>query len=141
MLTTKLQRRLGYFPFVSRKSDALTFDPDLVTYPAAEIVDTAKEYQVTIELPGLKKENVTIELEDGTLTIAGEKKEEVKDEHQQYWVFERSYGAFQRAFTFAIPVDPEKIVATMVDGVLTIRLPKIAAPTESAKKIAISEKP
>jgi len=148
MFTTKLQRR--FFP---READALstpfgrlfptalTFEPELMTYPAAEVVDAEKEFIVTLEIPGLVKEDVTINLEDGVLTIAGEKKEAVKDENQKYYVFERSYGAFQRAFTFSTPVDVEKIAATMLNGVLTIRLPKVTAQRELGKKIPIVETP
>ncbi len=148
MFTTTLQRR--FFP---READALstpfgrlfpralTFEPELVTYPAAEVVDAEKEFIVTLEVPGLVKDDVTINFEDGVLSIAGEKKEEAKDENQKYYVFERSYGAFQRAFTFATPVDVEKIVATMKHGVLTLHLPKITAQKELGKKILISETP
>jgi HSP20 family protein len=125
MFTTKLQRRL--------------FAPDLITYPAAEVIDTEKEYTVTVEVPGLVKEDVTIGFEDGVLTIAGEKKEELKDENQKYYVFERSYGAFQRTFTFTTPVDSDKVEAVMSKGVLTIHLPKITAQKELGKRIPINE--
>jgi len=146
MFTTKLQRR--FFP---READALstpfgrlfptalTFEPELVTYPAAEVVDAEKEFIVTLEIPGSVKEDVTISFEDSALTITGEKKEAVKDENQKYYVFERSYGAFQRAFTFSTPVDVEKIAATMLNGVLTIHLPKITVQKELGKKIPIVE--
>lgn len=147
MFTTKLQRRLfpretdGLpTPFGRLFPTALTFAPDLMAYPAAEIADAEKAYTVTVELPGLAKEDVTIDFEDGVLTIAGEKKEEVKDESQRYYVLERSYGSFTRAFTFATPIEADKIAASMTNGVLAIHLPKITAQKALGKKIAISDK-
>ena len=135
MFTTKMQRRL----FPREYPTAFTFTPDFVAYPAAEIVDLEKEFAVNVEVPGLSKEDITIGFEDGVLTISGERKEEVKDENQKYYVFERSYGSFQRAFTFATPVDADKIEANMTKGVLTIHLPKVSAQKALGKKIAITE--
>src|SRR5579871_6885824 len=94
--------------------------------PAAEMTDTDAEYLITAEVPGLKKENLKVEYADGVLTVSGEKKEEQKKEDSRYYFCDRSYGMFQRSFTFPVDVDPDKVVASMKDGVLQIHVPKAA---------------
>ena len=107
--------------------------------PTAEMTETKDQYIITAELPGLKKENVDIEFDDGILTISGEKKEEEKQEEARYYTFERAYGYFERAFAFAAPVKADKIVATVTDGVLKVMVPKAEMPKVEVKKIPVIE--
>lgn len=98
--------------------------------PAMEIVERDDALLVTAELPGVQSHDVDITLEDGILTIRGEKKEEKKGgEKDRYHVWERRYGSFQRSFTLPNEVDAAKINAKFDDGILTVTLPK----TEKAK--------
>ena len=98
--------------------------------PAVEVTETADELTLTAELPGMKVEDVEIELEDDVLTLRGEKKEEKEEEKTEgevsYRVTERSYGEFSRSFTVPSTVDADAIEASFEDGVLTVHMPKTA---------------
>ena len=106
--------------------------------PAVEIVEKEKEYLVKAELPGLTSAEVKVEFEDGLLTIAGEKKlEREENEEPRFHVWERSYGAFRRAFTFPNDVIADDISAKFSDGVLTIHVPKAAEKAPRSHRIEI----
>jgi HSP20 family protein len=94
--------------------------------PAIDISEDETRYVVTAELPGSRKEDVTLELHDNVLTLRGEKRNEreEKREHRRY--VERSFGSFSRSFTLPANVDTDRISASFADGVLTVELPKIA---------------
>lgn len=110
--------------------------------PATDIVEAEKELVLTAELPGLEKKDVEISVENGVLTLRGEKTEqkEEKDEEKKYHLFERSYGAFQRSFTLPRTVDANKITAEFATGVLTVHLPKTAEAVTKGRKIEIAAK-
>ena len=96
--------------------------------PPVSVSETGNEILLTAELPGLTEDDLSIELEDNVLTIGGEKSEmrREEDEERTYHVLERSYGSFSRAFTLPRTVDGAGIVATFEQGVLTVKLPKVA---------------
>jgi HSP20 family protein len=106
--------------------------------PAVELAETDGELKFTVELPGMERKHVEIEVEKDVLTIRGEKKEEhmVEDEKRRYHLWERSYGKFSRSFTLPGSVDVEKISADFENGVLAIRVPKTAAA--KARRIEIA---
>ena len=108
--------------------------------PAIDITEAVDELTVKAELPGVKKDDVTVSFEDGLLTIKGEKREEKreKDEKKQYHIYERSYGAFARSFTLPTTVDDKRIKADFHDGVLTVHLPKSTEPKSNGKPIEIT---
>jgi len=83
-------------------------------------------YLAVVELPGLAKEDVTLNLEDGVLTVKGEKKSERDEEKDSLRHVERSFGSFNRAVRLPKEVDAEGISAEMANGVLTVRIPKAA---------------
>ncbi|HBZ69465.1 MAG TPA: hypothetical protein DEP35_06935 [Deltaproteobacteria bacterium] len=93
--------------------------------PALDLHEADNEYVVTVELPGVRKEDVSVEMTDGVLTVRGEKKserEEKKGERTR-WV-ERSYGSFSRSFTLPANATPDRIDASYKDGILTLRIGK-----------------
>ncbi len=92
--------------------------------PAVDIHDTGEGFVVTADLPGVKKEDIVIDLKDGTLTIKGEKKFEEKVPKENYIRIERSYGRFVRSFSLPNNVDAEKIKATFNNGILDLQIPK-----------------
>ena len=92
--------------------------------PAVDIKETEDEYTITAELPGIKKEDVHIELKNGLLTISGERKFEHEEKKENYTRIERSYGAFRRTFNVPEHVKEDKIEAIYKDGLLTVKLPK-----------------
>jgi HSP20 family protein len=101
--------------------------------PVCDIKETDKDYIVHAELPGVPKENINIELENGILTISGEKKEEKKEENEKYHRIERSYGKFSRSMTVPEGVTHDQIKAKFENGVLEITFPK---PPEPKKRCA-----
>jgi HSP20 family protein len=107
--------------------------------PAVEVAETPLEYTCMLELPGLAQKDVDIAFENGMLTIKGEKRDErdTTEPNTRYYVWERTYGAFQRSFTFPAKVDESKIAADMKQGVLTIHLPKAADEKAMARKIEV----
>lgn len=98
---------------------------DVSFSPAVEISETDTEILVTAELPGIRRENVDIEIENNVLSLSGEKQEEREEKKKETYVYERSYGSFRRSFTLPAPVDEENVKAEFSDGVLRIHLPKL----------------
>jgi HSP20 family protein len=92
----------------------------------AEIVETADELRIDVEVPGFREEDLEITLENNVLTIGGEKRLQQKEETKEsdYRLFERRYGRFQRSFTVPATVRGDRCEASYENGVLTLRLPK-----------------
>ena len=108
--------------------------------PSVDISETDKAYEITVELAGLDDKDVEVVLRDDVLTIAGEKKTEREEKEKDYYLSERSYGSFQRAFRLPDDVTADKIKATMDKGVMTVVLPKSPASKSRQKKISITSK-
>ena len=104
--------------------------------PSVDVSETEGEYQIKAEIPDVKKEDVKVTLEDGVLTIQGQRKQEKEETGKKYHRVERSYGSFIRSFTLPDLVDEEKVKAEFKDGVLNLQLPK----SEKAKPKAIEVK-
>jgi HSP20 family protein len=103
--------------------------------PAMDVSENEKSYTLTVELPGVKKEDVTVELQDNVLSIRGEKKSESEEKRDKsHWV-ERSYGSFSRSLSLPANVLSEQVKASFADGVLTIEIPK--REEAKAKQISI----
>ncbi|MGE0283656.1 MAG: Hsp20/alpha crystallin family protein [Rhizobiaceae bacterium] len=105
------------------------------SWPNVEMSETDKEIRVAAELPGLDQDDIELLLEDGVLTLRGEKKSESEDAGRQF--SERYYGRFERRLALGREVEEDKIAATFRNGVLTVTLPKTAKAQANAKRIAI----
>jgi HSP20 family protein len=92
--------------------------------PSVDISEDDGNYIVTAELPGTKREDVTVELEDDVLTIRGEKRNERDEKKEKRRIVERSYGTFSRSFTLPANADGEKVSAKFDNGVLTVTIAK-----------------
>jgi HSP20 family molecular chaperone IbpA len=103
--------------------------------PAVDVVENEDALVLTAELPGMSEKDITLSLENGVLTLTGEKKEEKRDDAKGYYLLERSYGALQRTFALPKSVDAAAIDARFAHGVLTITLPKV--PQAKGRTIAI----
>jgi HSP20 family protein len=105
--------------------------------PAVSVEETENEMILTAELPGVKPENVDVQLENNILTIRGEKREERKegDENRRYHLWERTYGAFHRSFTLPHTVRADDITADFKEGLLLVRMPK--APEARSRRIEV----
>ncbi len=104
--------------------------------PSVDISETEGEYQIKAEIPDVKKEDVKVTLEDGVLTIQGQRKQEREEKGTKYHRIERSYGSFARTFSLPDVIEVDKVKAEFKDGVLNLRLPK----SEKAKPKAIEVK-
>jgi HSP20 family protein len=106
--------------------------------PAVDIYDKGNDVVIHAELPGMKKEDIDVHVENNVLTIRGkkERKEEVKEEG--YYRTERAYGTFSRSFSLPNTVDVKKIHAEYKEGVLTLKLPKAeeAKPRQIEVKVS-----
>ena len=105
--------------------------------PAVNVVESAKAYEITAELPGMDEKNIEVKVTDGTLTIKGEKLEEKEEKETDYYLSERRFGSFERSFDVPESVDLSKIEATFKKGVLTVALPKKAEAQKPEKKIEV----
>jgi len=97
--------------------------------PAVDLFEDKDNFTVKVELPGLKGEDINISLNEGTLSVSGERKIEQKFENAETYRAERFVGHFQRSVVLPTPVKADQVKAQYADGVLTVTLPK----TEAAK--------
>ncbi len=104
--------------------------------PTVDISETDAEYLIKAELPEVKKEDVKVTVEEGVLTLQGERRQEKEEKGKKYHRVERSYGSFVRSFTLPESVDEAGVKAEYKDGVLSLHLPK----TEKVKPKAIDVK-
>jgi len=104
--------------------------------PATDIFENEAGVQIQVELPGLTAEDVQLTMENGTLTIRGEKKSAATGNEGGVHRVERSYGLFERSFALPETVDADQVSATLENGVLTVTLPR----AEKAKARSIEVK-
>lgn len=107
-------------------------------FPRVEMSETDKEVKVEAELPGLDEKDIELLLQDGVLTIRGEKRDEKEDTGRH--VTERYYGQFERRIALPAEVQEEQASATFKKGVLMVTLPKLPGAEQKAKRISISSK-
>ena len=108
--------------------------------PALEVYQTPDEVVVKAALPGLKPEDVSIDISGETLTIQGESKAEQEIKREDYLYQERRYGTFSRKVVLPSGLEPDKAEATMEDGVLTLTIPKAEEVKPKAIQIKAKEK-
>ena len=92
--------------------------------PSVDVHEDQNSFYIEAELPGVKKEDIQLEIENNVLTIKGERRFEKKEEQDSYHFVERSYGSFFRSFSLPKNVDPDNIGAEYRDGMLLLTLPK-----------------
>ena len=109
----------GFF----KESDILP-GPLFSLSPKADIEENDREYLVNVELPGVDKKDIKLNLENNVLVIKGEKKQSKEVREENYLCCERSYGSFQRTFEFPCMIKQDKIEAEFKDGILQIKAPK-----------------
>jgi HSP20 family protein len=103
--------------------------------PPVDIYETDEALILQAELPGISKDEVSVELKDNTLVLRGERKRTHEVNEDRYQRMERTYGAFQRSFVLPTTVDQNRVMASFKDGVLELKLPK--AEAAKPKRIAI----
>lgn len=108
--------------------------------PAAEASSGEDAYRITMELPGVAEDDIELTVDDGVVTIRGEKRTEREDKGDTWYFSERQYGAFARSFRLPGDADAGAVSAELAGGVLTVTVPR-KAPVESAgRRIAITRK-
>ncbi|HEX5103285.1 MAG TPA: Hsp20/alpha crystallin family protein [Pirellulaceae bacterium] len=127
--TTRLPRLFEFEDFPRWMTEAFgpetgVFGRDGKFLPEVNVTETDKTIDVAVDLPGMKPEDVKVELHEGNLWISGEKKEEKEEKGKTFHRMERRSGAFRRILPLPVEVDPGKVDARFHDGVLTISLPK-----------------
>ena len=110
-----------FFGLDRRRMDLQNFD----WTPRVNVEEKEEAFEITAELPGMKKDDLDIEVQDDVLTIKGEKKFEKDEKEANYHICERSYGTFQRSFTLPENVKTDDIEAEYKDGILKLVLPKV----------------
>jgi len=103
--------------------------------PRVDIRETDKELIIHADLPGVKKEDVHLEIQNDVLTLSGERSEEKKETNERYHRMERTFGKFQRRMTLPAGTDPNNVGATFNNGVLELRIQKL--PQAQPQKITI----
>ena len=104
-------------------------------WPSVEISDNDKEIKVTAEVPGLEEKDIEVLLDDGVLTLKGEKRSETEDKGRQF--SERYYGRFERRIRLGYEIEEDEVDAHFKNGVLTVTMPKTAKAQSQAKRIEI----
>lgn len=106
--------------------------------PLVDVEESDKEYTIKAELPEVKKENVKVELENGSIRISGERKLEKEEKGLRFHRIERSYGSFERSFTLPEGTERKNVSAEFKDGLLKVHLPKGEATIHKSMEIPVS---
>ena len=104
--------------------------------PSVDVSESEKQFEVSVELPGMKKEDITVDLEKGRLTISGERKFENNEEGKNYHRVETKYGSFSRSFQLPDSINEESIVAKYDNGILNITIEKSEDKVKRSIEIA-----
>ena len=105
--------------------------------PKLDIAELKDKYEIKAELPGMDEKDIELSIDDGLLTISGEKKAETEEKDKGYYLKECSYGTFSRSVRLPDNIADDKIEAKFKKGVLTIDLPKKAIAPPKSRKIAV----
>ena len=104
--------------------------------PAVDVAENQNEIVLRAELPGMKQEDIDIELTGDTLTLRGDRKFENEERREDFVRVERAYGRFQRSFTLGVPVQHDQVKASYRDGVREVHLPK--SENTKPRKVQVS---
>lgn len=119
-LERDMEEMFGHFPW--------RFGESILEWkPAVDMVDHKDEILVRADLPGFDEKDIEVTVQDGMLTVRGERKEEKEETKDAYYVSERSYGSFLRTLSLPVGVEADKVKATFKKGVLEVHLPKARA--------------
>lgn len=133
-MSTRLNRVFGR-SFPASREAMTAFD----WAPSINVSETPNAYVLKAELPGIKKEEIKLQLEDGILTVSGERRYEQDHKDEKVHRVETAYGSFMRSFSVPEDASADAIEASYKDGMLTVRMPKLAADQKkkSLKQIPV----
>jgi HSP20 family protein len=125
----------AFTPWPARTDPSLTLSE---WAPSVDIGEDDKEFIVKAELPEVKKDDIKVNVDDGTLSISGERKVEKEEKGMKFHRVERSYGRFERSFTLPDETDAEHITSEFKDGILTVHLPKNPAAKSRTHAVPVN---
>ncbi|MCW8820702.1 MAG: Hsp20/alpha crystallin family protein [Sulfurovum sp.] len=135
-----LDLRKGFKDFDSFLDNFIEDKGSLIKTDFSPSVNTREgehAYHVEVDLPGVKKDDINVDVKDNIVTISGERKTKKEVKEDDYYKVESSYGKFERSFTLPENVDVENIHAESQDGVLEVVIPKLSKAEKQAKKIEV----
>jgi len=133
-----IRRSFDLFNSIVNSVETSRDENSLVAFvPAVNTREGEYAYHVEVDLPGIKKEDIDIDVENNVLTISGERKIKKEVKEDDYYKIESSYGKFSRSFTLPEKVDTENIHAESKNGVLEVVVPKLKEEEKKAKKIKV----
>ncbi len=106
--------------------------------PVVDIQESDNEYLIKAELPEVRKEDVKVTVENGVLTLQGERKQEKEEKGKKFHRIERSYGVFLRTFTVPLDAEETKVAADFKEGILRVHLPKAEKPRPKAIEVKVA---
>ena len=127
---------MGWDPFAELAAPWPTEERGFAYLPAFEVKENPQAFLIKADLPGVKQEDLEINLTANRLTIAGKREAEKEEKGDRFYLYDRSFGRFTRSFTLPDGVDGEHIRADLKEGVLTVALPK--KPEVQPKKIGVN---
>ncbi|EPX75764.1 Hsp20/alpha crystallin family protein [Salipiger mucosus] len=107
--------------------------------PASDASSDDKAYRIAVELPGVSEDDIELNVEDGMLSVSGEKSETREDKGETWYFSEREYGSFRRSFRLPGDADADKAEAHVKDGVLEITVPRKPPESSGGRKIAVKK--
>lgn len=115
---------------------------DIPSYsPAFEVKETKESFVFKADVPGIKEQDLEVNVAGNRLTISGKREAEKEDKGETFYAYERSYGSFTRTFTLPDQTDPQHVNAQLKNGELTVVVPKVAAAVAKRIPVASGEKP
>jgi HSP20 family protein len=139
-MTSELDRAFEAWPSLRWPSSGVFGTADAFAWsPKIDVVERDNRLVTRVDLPGMKKEDVTVEVTDGHLALSGERKRQSEEKKDNFYRSEREYGSFYRAVPLPEGVKLEDVKATFADGVLEVSVPLPARPEANVRKVQIEE--
>lgn len=139
-MTSELDRAFEGWPSFRWPPLGLFAMPESAAWsPKIDVFERDRRLVTRVDLPGMKKEDVSVEVTDGYLTLSGERKRETEEKKNDYYRLERECGSFHRAVPLPEGVTIEDVKATFADGVLEVSIPLPARPEPKVRKVEIDE--
>lgn len=135
-VSKQLNRIFGRFPARTEPVRELLATADWA--PSVDITETDTAYLIKGEIPGVNKEDVKVNIENGLLTMSGERRQEKEEKGKKLHRIERSYGSFMRSFRLPDNIDEAAVKAEFKDGMLNVTLPKTTQPRNRAISVNVS---
>jgi HSP20 family protein len=138
-MTSELDRAFDDWPTLRWPSSGLFAAPESAWSPKIDVFERENRLVTRVDLPGMKKDEVSVEVTDGHLTLSGERKRETEEKKGNFYRSEREYGSFYRVVPLPDGVKLEDVKATFSDGVLEVSVPLPASPKADVRKVQIEE--